>query len=422
MKALFFLRHYNDIDHVTPVVHQWVHSGHGADVVLMGERSYLDDYRLRYLATLPGLRIAWIGDILSGPQMARMKLQKLLLDRNFRAAVPSVVHRVLTGIWGEAKRAQFWRDIASLLLDRSFAGGERGVIAFDWISGNSVFPIEFVRTVVESAQQRGLGAVSLPHGDSPHANYLVRTDEFSMAPRQKFSPARMFDAVVVPNELCATRFRPFMDHDRVAVLGSPRYCDAWLAKLTTLLPPSPLTGSTETLKIVMFLRKSDFSIFWEEVGRVVWMLAQFPRVELIVKAHTRGGWRQPLFKDRRLKQLSNVRFVADEIHSSHLLAWSDAVIDIATSVAFEAVKIGKPVLAADYLHASISTVASYMPECAWHCRDDAYRSVERLLENGVGDFYVPEHRSRFLREIVDVPDPAVLPRYVALLERCAAAE
>jgi hypothetical protein len=220
----------------------------------------------------------------------------------------------------------------------------------------------------------------------------------------------------VPNELCAKRFRPFADSSAVAVLGSPRYCDEWLNKLNSLLPESPLDEGAGKLKIVLFLRKSVFSIFWDEVGRVIQMMAAFPNVQLIVKAHTRGGWRQPLSRNRALRRLENVTFVASEVHSAHLLGWADVVVDIATSVAFEAVKLNKPVLAADYLHAGISTVGTYIPECILHCRDDIYSKVEGFLTNGCDNFYVEEHRQRFLDNIVDVPDPDVLPRYVDLLE------
>jgi len=422
VKALVFLRHYNDIDHITPVVHKWAERGHAADVVLMGDRNYLTDYRIAYLASLNGVSVAYIGEILSRAELFRMRWQKLMLDRHFRSLMYFLT-RVFDRMFSAGWRIKFWRKVADILLQRSFGAEKpvRGVVAFDWISGNSVFPIEFVQTTVEAAHERGLGAVSLPHGDSPHFNFLVRVEELSMEPRVKFAPAKMFDRVVVPNELCATRFRPFVKPGGVAVLGSPRYCDEWLARLAQLLPPSPLTANPDRLKLVMFLRKKDFSVFWDEVGRVIQMLAAFTDVELIVKAHTRGGWRQPLSRSAGLRRLKNVRFVASEIHSSHLLSWSDAVIDIATSVAFEAVKLNKPVLAADYLHAGTSTVGAYIPECVLHCRDDAYTKVEQLLKNGCNDFYVAAHRERFLREVLDVPDADVLPRYVDLLESVAAA-
>jgi len=78
------------------------------------------------------------------------------------------------------------------------------------------------------------------------------------------------------------------------------------------------------------------------------------------------------------------------------------------------------VLAADYLHAGLSTVGEHIPECVLNCRDDVYASVDNLLKNGCDDFYTEAHRRKFLAEIVDVPDSFVLPRYVDLLESQAA--
>jgi len=416
MKALFFLRHYNDIDHVTPVVYKWIERGHSCDVVLLGEAHFREDFRVVYLAGLDGVRVAHVNELFNRRQSVRMRLQKLAQDRNLRGSLPAVVTRAIDRLLHRERRLKFWRKLARLILQRSFPAGETGVLTFDWISSNSVFPIELVQTVVATADEMGLKAVSLPHGDSPHANLLVRVEELRLTPHTKFSPASMFARVVVPNELCATRFRPFVDASAVAVLGSPRYCDEWLKKLATLLPENPLEDKPGKLKIVMFLRKRDFSIFWDEVERVIRLLAAFPQVELIVKAHTRGGWKQPLSRSVGLRRLENVHFVAAKVHSPHLLEWADVIIDIATSVAFEAVKRKKPVLAADYLHAGLSTVGKYIPECILHCRDDIYSKVDDFIRNGCDDFYNEEHRRQFLREIVDVPDADVLPRYVNLLE------
>ena len=207
-----------------------------------------------------------------------------------------------------------------------------------------------------------------------------------------------------------------MDNQKLAVLGSPRYCDEWLAKLATLMPPSPLTRSDGNLKVAMFLRKSNFSTFWEEVGEVVRIVAGFPGVELIIKPHTRGGWQQSLTKDVSLRRLPNMRVAGGSLHSIHLMNWADVIIDLATSVVFEAVKVGKPVLAADYLHAGRSALAEYLPEAELRCRDDVYKHMEKFLTQGCGSFYIEEHRQRFLKEMIDVGDPDVLSRYVALLE------
>ena len=151
------------------------------------------------------------------------------------------------------------------------------------------------------------------------------------------------------------------------------------------------------------------------------MVAAFPGVELIIKPHTRGGWRQPLTTKSSLRHLPNISVAEEDVHSIHLMNWADVIIDLATSVVFEAVKAKKPVLAADYLHAGRSALAYFMPETELRCRDDVYKRIEEFLSHGCDSFYVEDHRQRFINEMLNVGGPDVLPRYVTLLEAQARA-
>lgn len=421
MKALFFLRHYNDIDHITPVIYKWVDSGHKCDVVLIGNSRFRNDFRIKFLSNLEGVRVAYIFDLLPTLEFFGWLFQTLILIRSLRFGLIGPFIKFLADIYNAKRRKPIWEHTANRLLERSFGGVDQGVVVFDWIERNSSICVEWVEVVLSKARARGLGTVSLPHGDSPHANKLIRRREWSLKPDNTFAAARMFDKLVVPNELCAERFRPFLDDSAIAVLGSPRYCDEWLTKLAKLLPPSPLTRSDSKLKVAIFLRKSNFTTFWEEVSEVVQMIATFPGVELVIKPHTRGGWQQSLTRSASLRRLPNVSIAASSVHSAHLLSWADIIIDLATSVAFEAVKTNKPVLAADYLHAGRSTVADFMPETELRCRDDVYKKIDRFLSNGCDSFYIEKHRQRFLEEIIDVTGSDVLPRYIALLEALAQA-
>ncbi|SFP77008.1 hypothetical protein SAMN05216419_101840 [Nitrosomonas cryotolerans] len=419
MKALFFLRHYNDIDHITPIIFKWIDSGHQCDVVLIGSVKFRNDFRIEFLSKLNGVRVAHVRELFSPLEYIKWRLQMLLLTGNLRRLFIGPFVRVLADVYHARRRDPLWRRTANRLLTRSFEKNDGGVIAFDWIERNSVICVEWVEVVVMMAHNMGLSAVSLPHGDSPHANQLIRRGERRLEPDTLFSTARIFDKLVVPNELCAKRFRPFLDESALAVLGSPRYCEEWLIQLAELLPPSPLTRSDSQLKIVLFLRKANFTTFWEEVSEIVHMIAAFPGIELVIKPHTRSGWKQSLTKDSSIRRLSNVTIAGEDMHSVHLMNWADVTIDLATSVVFEAVRAGKPVLAADYLHAGRSAIAVYMPETELRCRDDVYEKIDYFLSHGCDSFYIEAHRQRFLREMLDVPDQNVLPRYVALLESAA---
>ena len=421
MKALFFLRHYNDIDHITPVVSKWSESGHVSDVVLLGHPKFMQDYRIQYLDSLECVRVAHIRDVLSLLEFIQWRLQTLLLIKGVRRIfLLGKIAEALANLYDKPKREPTWKKIAGHLLDRTFGNDQEGVIVFDWVTSRSPVAIEWIKIIVAMAKERGLGAVSLPHGDSPHANQLIRHREWAIKPGSLYADAKIFDTLVVPNELCASRFRPFLSKEAIAVLGSPRYCDEWLKKLATLSPPSQLKTNPDTrLKIVMFLRKREFTTFWEEVNEVVQMIAAFPGVELVIKPHTRGGWRQPLTGNASLHHLANVSVAEENVHSISLMNWADVIIDLATSVVFEAIKAKKPVLAADYLHAGRSVHAYYMPETELKCRDDVYQLINRLLTTGCDNFYVEEHRQRFINEMLHVGSADVLSHYVALLEKKA---
>ena len=84
MKALFFLRHYNDIDHITPVIAQWVAAGHHCDVVLIGGFRFRHDYRVNYLASLQGVRVAHMRELFPAWLYLAWRLQMLLLTGNLR--------------------------------------------------------------------------------------------------------------------------------------------------------------------------------------------------------------------------------------------------------------------------------------------------------------------------------------------------
>ena len=386
MKALFFLRHYNDIDHITPIISKWAEIGHDCDVVIIGKNRFDGDFRIEYLRTLDNVRITHFRDLLLWFEYAQWRMQMLLLVQSARHSFVGPFVKLFAQLYDKKKREPIWRYTAMRLLQRSFDKTHHGVVVFDWMERNSEIAVEWVETMVSVARVMKLRIVSLPHGDSPHASQLIRHGEWQLKPDFSFSAAGIFDKVVVPNELCSMRFRPLFDNDKIAVLGSPRYCDEWLAKLKAILPASPMINSESKLKIVMFLRKARYTAFWEEIEQVVQMIAAFQGVELMIKLHTRGGWKQSLTRDKKLRSLPNVKIVADEIHSSHLMEWADVIIDLATSVAFEAVKAKKPVLAADYLHAGCSAIAKYMPETELRCRDDVYRNIDVFFVQGLRFF------------------------------------
>ena len=62
-----------------------------------------------------------------------------------------------------------------------------------------------------------------------------------------------------------------MPDEKIAILGSPRYNNAWLKVLEELTPQYDF-GPHDALNLVLFLRSPQYPIFWQEVVRTIRMV------------------------------------------------------------------------------------------------------------------------------------------------------
>lgn len=420
-KALFFLRHYNDIDHITPVIYKWAHlTGIPAGVLIRTGRNYLQDYRIRFLQQQPNVSVSWIGEYLSARELRALNLAPALSRKERRNPL-----RLVARAWERfvspapiSLEDAYSNDLGERILSKEFADANGGVVVFDWVSLSET-QRKFAQAVIEAAHRRGFVTISLPHGDSPYANRMFKIEDLNYNAWEHYGN-NPFDHVVVPNPLTATRYLPCRPAERVHTLGSPRYNREWLDILDPLIPDFTTPKGEGNLKVVLFLRNPHFTIYWEELVRAMKLITQFPEVHLVVKHHTRDDTAKtdPTLESVGFdpRRTPNLEVVYDDVHSPSLIRWADVVLDLGTSVVNEAIVRGKPVLALEYLHANISTTAHYLPQTAMYCRDHLYDAIAALIKNPSTRLYSEEERQRFIHEMVEYPDEHVLERYVRFLQ------
>ena len=195
--------------------------------------------------------------------------------------------------------------------------------------------------------------------------------------------------------------------------------------ISDFIPSFNVKESDNKLKIVFFLRNTGYPIFWEEVMRTIKLIMQFKGVYLIVKHHPRNTNAKKLTKKlidnypKVKKDIDkNLKFIYHGVNSGSLLKWADLIIDLGTSVTWDAVKQDKPVLMLEYLYANYSTIAYYMKTTEIRCRDELYDILEKSIENKNLKFYNENERRKFIKEVIDVPDKHVLERYCKFLKSC----
>jgi len=409
-KAFFFLRHNNDIDHITPVLHKWLSTNDiPTDIIITTSKDFLNDYRIEFLKQYKNANIYFLDDL----------FKKNSLEHFFNYAYSRYSSR-LDRIFKKYPKIKKIADKRILnITNKIFKDTKNGIVVFDWTS------TYFVQQVVKIAKKRNFTTISLPHGDAPYVNQMITSAAMNYKFMDTYASSNIFDYIVVPNRLCYERYENYFEKDRIKILGSPRYSDEWMDIVLKMISSFEVAESKDKLKIVLFLRNMGYPIFWEEVVRSIKFILQFPNVYLVVQHHPRNTRAKKLTKklidlypDIEKEIDVNLKFIYKGVNSVSLLKWADLIIDVGTSITWDAVKQGKPVLMPEYLHANYSTVAYYIKSSEIKSKDEFFDILQKFVNNKNMKFYKESERQEFIKEIIDVPDKNILKRYVDFLEGC----
>ena len=400
-KIVFFLRHNNDIDHISPVIYKWILTKNIAtDVIITSKRELLEDYRIKYLKMISkgrtDINFYYITDLLS---------TKLKWDYNLCQFYSK--HKYLkkfTRVEGATKKIVYY------LISRHFR--DVSLFCFDWTADY------FTRTFCTFARSLNIPTVALPHGGGePYWNKIQREQDInyqqSLIPYSKRS---FFDYIIVPSNPCAECY-PNMKEGQIKIFGSTRFCDEWLEIHNKIKPKdNNLLTHPQILKVVLFMRNKHWSINWKEVEVTIKLITQYAEIFLIVRNHPRGTMTYDLLKNHKWMRSQGNLLVDNKINSSVLMDWADVVLELGTSVCWESIKNNKPTLMLEHLHANVSTVAHYMPKTIIHSRDELLDAMRKFHKKKTRKWCKEKRRQRFIKEIIDYPDKNVLERYCNFLE------
>ena len=399
---LFCVRHFNDIDHITPVVWKMKQDNYPVAVYCINPRYDIEnDYRLRFLKELGvtvesiydafdqkmnGLRHAMRSLFLwfyaKGKKSSSDHLKKFLFLSRFNQLAAQIIGRVLF----ELTRITFYRKSwAHYLLKESRAQ----LLCFDHI-----LPSRYVVNVLlKAARELSIPTLALPHGVYLYTNRSYKT---GASANQRFYKFNRFDYVIVQNHLRKdVLVQSGIAREKIVVLGSARFCGEWIAQNMKILPKRIESNGRDRkrLKVVFMPSKPRCRIDVERMHTTIDLLASTREIEAVVKPHTRIGRETHLFDNMRLPNVSHVL-------TSELCEWADVVLIIGSSVITEVLMQGKPVLYLKYLH----TNTMLFEECGacWTIHNEAElkQAIQSLGKKSMGVPYGDENVNRFLSEVV----------------------
>ncbi len=421
---LFFVRHFNDIDHITPVVWKLHQDNYRVGVYCMSLRHDIrQDYRLRFLKE-QGVAVAYLYEAFDeklGPVhkflyaliRGSYYVEKKLTLNNHRKTGPML--RLLSryaGLLGSA----FYKLARKLYYDQRWAcsvlerTGAQAVF-FDYIKPR----IFVVDAFLKASKQMSIPSLALPHGFQLYTNEVA---ESKVTDAKRFAKFNRFDYILTTNKLRKDILvKSGIAEDKISVLGSARYCSAWMEQNSKILPKAgaEFSRSTEKLKVVLMPCNPHF-LDMERMFASCRLIAELNGIEAVIKPHPRA---------REIDQFGNY-LLPDVSHmlTAKLCEWADVLIVVGSSVIMEALMRGKPALYLKYLHA-YTTLFEELNAC-WtiHNEDELKQALVSLKSDKTGVPYSKANVAKFISEVVQGGDNSrdVLNTYEKFIVDCATGE
>ncbi len=398
---LFFVREFNDIDHITPIVWRMNRDHYPVAVHCLNPAYDIQkDYRLVFLKE-SGVKVGFAYDEFSRDLGFQHRFMRWFSRTCFAAinripdgskpfsVILSIVRRLLGKIAEKVhkrcKRAYYDEAWGRRFIAQSGAAA----LCFDHINPNR----HIVKTLVNSAKAAGIPTFALPHGVFIYTNDFVRTGSTEDDRYDKFNS---FDFIATQNELRKdVLVKAGVDKQKIFVMGSARYCNDWMTLNKSILNRSkglPVRKPSE-IRAAFMTTRFDYRINVEKMLATFDLLAKIEGLDVVVKPHTRSGKEAEIYNQIPLMNVA-------EVSSVELCEWADIVLVIASSIIIEPLTQGKPVLYLKYLHENV-TQYEEMGAC-WTIRDEGeLKNAMLSLKNDISNVpYTDESVNRFLAEII----------------------
>lgn len=409
---IFFVRGYNDVDHIVPIV--WKMRSEGKNVSLFcltPDFDLYNDYRIKFLIKY-GVPVRYIFEekILVAGLLNKFIA---LIIRNIFPVSHFLEHLGLN--FFSRKTIGIGRRGFSLLMKTSFKDeaidyfivkNSVKILCFDWVRPE----VSIVSKLLFSATRLGRPSIALPHG----VNLCTNDDiAWNIDPKKSVgwrnSISDSFSKVVVQYPF----FHRYLDKndqgiEKVLVLGSARYCDEWIEK-NIAISPRALSGEIcddQRLKCAFMATRIQYKVDVDQMKSMFKRLSEIEESKVVIKPHTRSIQENKLYYDTNLDDVSN-------ISSVELCQWADVILVIASSVMIEALQQGKVVLYLKYLHSNRTLHEEYKDCWVIESEDELVEALFRL-NNDINDVpYQSENTNNFLLDVTmgGVPKRDVLGDY-----------
>ena len=394
-RILFLLRTYNDIDHIVPIIWKCVACDWKVSF-LFADKDFSHDARIKFIISHGASLVESIPI-----NFYHEKIRPGLSTRLVRPATDRLVAYVF-GLY---------------LLHKNKIEG----VVNEWSGGSGRAKASYF---LKAARLVGLPTFCLPHGYFIWKNPLFNREIADFYRKTKklpnFNDRNLYSRYVVhSSEQRAEAIRYGIKEEKLIILGCARFCREWTEVNWGLLSSHVRQETRREFVILFFLPHWDYNVYRKKCINLIEKLSQLKETYVEVKAHTRGTGALDRDEMEYLCERGTVGFANESQHSAALVRQADLIINFGSSVGFEALQQGKPVINPRYLHGNQTFFDDSGVVIDTHDDESTVAAIGEIQSEGGRSMIEPNVVAQFLNRRVEYPGirgpQSVLESYLWLL-------
>jgi hypothetical protein len=392
-RVLFFIRAYNDLDHFSPIIAEFLKQNEEPIIITYAGLDLLEDYRVKYLRSLGNIKIEHMPDEKYIASESRGNILQKILSRLYS------IRRRRTNFIGEIYRKLFFDCTyeTDYLKAHSISA-----CVFEW--GTPFIRGELIERFFIAAKGLGLKTIAIPHGCNVFLNSDVTTGyrkNFNKGILPNNKDRNLYDYYVLQNPIRRDGWIKWgYDPVKTQAWGSPRFYPDWAMTNKLICPQySPIFDTRNKVKVVFMQFQKEYNIDKDAIRKTLKTLSNDPNVCLVVKDSTRQG--KEYFNQAKISnELGDalVEWCGNEVHSPSLISWSDCVIVFGSSIGVEVLLQDKILINPLYLHTNKTLYEYYSASHDVNSDGELIALMGKILKNNVPD--KKEGTTELLREVV----------------------
>jgi hypothetical protein len=366
MKLVFFIRAFNDVDHITPLLDKLLYEKKHNIYVFCTTQSfkYNENHNIKYLNKKYNLVVKNLFNI--DEASFRFILYSLILKK---IETSSFLNKYLR--YWHPYRAKIlvyiYRTMPSEYLKQVFDLNPDALI-FDWTSA-FVYP---QRAFVEKTKELNISTYCLPHGILAYTNkYPTKKRVLATQNSDLF-----YDYYLFYGESEQYLLDRGVPKKNIYLIGSMRYSREWMEIYKTEIidyNKSLSDNGKDNLKVVFFLSQHIYNVDETKLMETLQALSKLENVTVILKPHTRG---------MSTDFLNGLGFVIDDDTSSVLLSdWCDVAILYGSSIGLQILADNKILIYPNFIDTNTSIFDNYKA-CVKVESVDELRNLIKSVANG----------------------------------------